>query len=308
MESTLKVSYSALNGEKFEISMPINETNFKALYLAAFAKYPQAGTLMQSKSLVLQGRFDEWSKSLNPTMGFPDFKDSLLQTRDITHIVQTFEKDIKDKVDSSFMLPFDQHYEKYLRIILEAAFSEWFETDFSSFIDKQERRVMGAKVIVNGLSNTKYNGLQGKIVTSVNEKGRYGVRLNKIGEVKSFKAQNLLPEIDEKQIEHWGFDLTNFEKGGFQKVLAVAGINEAGVRLQGHNASFAWRGEEVMITTACNPISGLYGRPWYRQREEDYASYIGISGTKQKVKEVVAAIHKHAEFIKDESPNERDFI
>jgi len=50
---------------------------------------------------------------------------------------------------------------------------------------------IGDAVVISGLKNGNYNGTRGKVVTGINEKGRYGVKLHKIGKSLSFKAHNL---------------------------------------------------------------------------------------------------------------------
>merc|ERR1711964_789835 len=74
------------------------------------------------------------------------------------------------------------------------------------------------------------------------------------------KAQGIEPEDTGKH----GFDLTDFSEGGFQKVLAIAGIEETSVRWQGYTPGYVWRGADVMIKTSNNPITGLYR---YRGKE-----------------------------------------
>ena len=50
---------------------------------------------------------------------------------------------------------------------------------------------IGDAVVISGLKNGNYNGTRGKVVTGINEKGRYGVKLHKIGKSLSFEAHNL---------------------------------------------------------------------------------------------------------------------
>ncbi len=114
----------------------------------------------------------------------------------------------------------------------------------------------------------------------------------------------------------WGFDLTDFEPNGFQKVLKGLGIPQEYVRSwhepdetikERQGRGFVWEGEGIMIETKNNPITGQYGTERMREPEKDYASYIGISGQPDQVKKAVELIKKYGD-AKDESPNRRDFI
>ncbi len=115
----------------------------------------------------------------------------------------------------------------------------------------------------------------------------------------------------------WGFDLTDFEPDGFQKVLKNLGMPQEFVRtwheadpelnLERQGRGFVWEGEGIMIETKNNPITGQYGNPKQREPEKDYAGYIGITGQPEQVKIAVKLIKMFGS-TKDESPNSRDFI
>jgi len=115
----------------------------------------------------------------------------------------------------------------------------------------------------------------------------------------------------------WGFDLTDFEPDGFQKVLKGLGIPQEYVRSwhepdeifkeERQGRGFVWEGEGIMIETKNNPITGQYGTERMREPEKDYASYIGITGVPDQVKKAVGLIKKYGD-AKGESPLTRDFI
>jgi len=114
----------------------------------------------------------------------------------------------------------------------------------------------------------------------------------------------------------WGFDLTDFEPDGFQKVLKQLGIPQEYVRTwhepddinkERQGRGFVWEGEGIIIETKNNPITGQYGNPKQREPEKNYAGYIGITGQPDQVKNAVKLIKKFGS-AKDESPNSRDFI
>jgi len=112
-------------------------------------------------------------------------------------------------------------------------------------------------------------------------------------------------KLNEDETAKWGFDLTQFKPGGFQKVLQALSIKPSPVK--GSYGEWEWKGNNILIATANNPITGKYysgGRP----DEKDYASYIGIEGDAKAVKKAVSLINKFADYIKGESKNTRDFI
>ena len=115
----------------------------------------------------------------------------------------------------------------------------------------------------------------------------------------------------------WGFDTTDFEPDGFQKILKNLGIPQEFARtwheaepklgLERQGRGFVWEGEGIMIETKNNPITGEYGNPKQREPEKDYAGYIGITGQPEQVKIAVKLI-KMFGTSKDESPKKREFI
>lgn len=114
----------------------------------------------------------------------------------------------------------------------------------------------------------------------------------------------------------WGFDLTKFKPQGFEKVLTELEIPQASVKEDigtlldntQYRRGFTWVGDGIEITTSNNPITGEYSNPRMRSAEKDYASYIGIEGDRAKVLKAVKAIKMNKNYIKAESPEERDFI
>lgn len=106
-----------------------------------------------------------------------------------------------------------------------------------------------------------------------------------------------------------GFDSTSFPSANhFAKVLAMAGIMSNAVPTRDKIGSFIWQGKDIEIVTGNNPITGEYSQPNRREPEIGYASYIGVEGKDKTVIAVVLEIKKQADFIKDESVGERDFI
>jgi len=115
----------------------------------------------------------------------------------------------------------------------------------------------------------------------------------------------------------WGFDLTDFEPDGFQKVLKELGMPQEFARtwheaepklgLERQGRGFVWEREGIMIETKNNPITGEYGNPRQREPEKDYAGYIGITGQPEQVKMAVKLIKKFGSS-QDESPKRREFI
>ena len=112
----------------------------------------------------------------------------------------------------------------------------------------------------------------------------------------------------------YGFDLTDFKNGGFQKVLRGLGIKPKAIRgdeVSGRKQSgWVWPGSGIIIVTGNNPITGEYysGGKIKRKSEKNYASYIGVEGNAKKVELAVQLIKKWADYIKNESPGKRNYI
>ena len=112
----------------------------------------------------------------------------------------------------------------------------------------------------------------------------------------------------------WGFDLTDFKPDGFKKVLKGLELQEGTVFRtfhedpEGVGRGFVWKNDHVTIETKNNPITGQYGTDRMREPEINYAGYIGIEGDRAHVLKAVKLIKQNASEIKDESPNNRDFI
>lgn len=111
--------------------------------------------------------------------------------------------------------------------------------------------------------------------------------------------------LTEQKAKH-GFDLSDFKPGGYKKVLKALGI-PATADHQG-SRGFFWKGRDILIVTGNNPITGKFNNPQNRKPERNYASYIGIEGSEEKVKRAVELIKKFTSYRKGESKGKRDFI
>ena len=120
---------------------------------------------------------------------------------------------------------------------------------------------------------------------------------------KNFRLQEY--KIFQPGFQH-GFDLSDFKPGGFKKVLKALGI-PATADHQG-SRGFFWKGRDILIVTGNNPITGKFNNPQNRKPERNYASYIGIEGSEEKVKRAVELIKKYTSYRKGESKGRRDFI
>ena len=124
--------------------------------------------------------------------------------------------------------------------------------------------------------------------------------------VKISKLLGVLGIETEKQIDaEWGFDLTYITSTNWKKVLSAVGITEKPVR---NDEKWVWSAKGIKIHTGNNPITGTYGTPGARKSEKGYASYIGIYGNAELVKNAATTIKTLAEFIKEETPNSSRFI
>lgn len=106
-----------------------------------------------------------------------------------------------------------------------------------------------------------------------------------------------------------GFDLTDFRSGGFQKVLKGMDIKPKGKlgKSKWGAPQWEWKGDDILIVTANNPITGEYAIKNGRENEKNYASYIGIEGDADKVIQAVDLIKKYGSY-KGESKGDRKFI
>lgn len=111
----------------------------------------------------------------------------------------------------------------------------------------------------------------------------------------------------------WGFDLSDFKKGGFQKTIKELEISDQPKdffsRDKKTRLGFEWNGDGIKIVTGNNPITGEFGiKMFSREPEKDYASSIGVEGDRAKVLKAVKLIKQNTSFRKDESKNERTYI
>lgn len=116
----------------------------------------------------------------------------------------------------------------------------------------------------------------------------------------------------------WGFDTTDFKKGGFQNVVKQLNLFDKPQKffttdLDGNPQQLAWewrsKKHDVTVVTVNNPITGEDGRAIFkRPNEKDFAGSIGVEGEKLKVEKAIKLIRDNATHIKGESPNDRDFV
>ena len=127
------------------------------------------------------------------------------------------------------------------------------------------------------------------------------------GDVKKVLAG---PVIDIKTgkevstVEH-GFDLTAIDAPKWKELLKLLGIPAKATNPDGKG--WQWQGEEILLVTGNNPLTGEYYREGERENEKGYASYIGIEGDPEKVELAADFISKNGDS-KDESPGNRDYI
>ena len=101
--------------------------------------------------------------------------------------------------------------------------------------------------------------------------------------------------------------------GGFKKFLKALSIpmiakgSSTGASWsQGNN--FYWRNKDIIIITANNPITGVYGTGG-RAPEKNYASYVGIeTKNPDDMERVVKLFKQHTSYRKGESVGRRAYI
>jgi len=94
----------------------------------------------------------------------------------------------------------------------------------------------------------------------------------------------------------YGFDITMFKPGGFQRVLSAVGLPVTNATLG--SDGWEWRGRDGEIVLSNNPITGVYGVPRRRSPEVDFGGFIGIRGTTAFVEKAANAIVENADYIK----------
>jgi hypothetical protein len=135
---------------------------------------------------------------------------------------------------------------------------------------------------------------------------------------KNFRLQES-PEVVTEAIKIFpagaqhGFDLTDFKPGGFKKFLKALSIpmiakgSSTGVSWS-DGKNFFWRNKDIIIITANNPITGVYGAGG-RAPQKNYASYVGIeTKNPDDMDRVVKLFKQHTSYRKGESVGRRAYI
>ena len=126
-------------------------------------------------------------------------------------------------------------------------------------------------------------------------------------ESQSSGMRTMIDEIENSDTkDKWGFDLTDISGEKWIEMLNM--IDASTTPEQGEKSGWYWRGQNVLVVSGNNPITGEYHNPESRSPEKGYASYIGIEGEADLVSEVADFIRANADEIKDEEPHERGFI
>ena len=139
------------------------------------------------------------------------------------------------------------------------------------------------------------------------------MKITKENLIKVIKEEIGLVRMLNEGRRQYGFDLTDFKSGGFQKVLRGLGIRQKKGE-EGRSSGWEWKGRGILIVTGNDPITWEYfssstGRsPIKRKAEKNYASYIGLEGDSKQVEKAVELIHKYASYIKREYPKRRSYI
>jgi hypothetical protein len=133
--------------------------------------------------------------------------------------------------------------------------------------------------------------------------------------------RELISEASSKSTTlEYGFDLTDFKPGGFQRFLKRVDISPKITPSRGKNGEFIWTNDGLGLTivTGNNPITGEYSIKGRRDPEVDFASYIGISveklddpdtvDPKEIMDYVVNALKSNTSYIKGEDKKKRSYI
>ena len=135
------------------------------------------------------------------------------------------------------------------------------------------------------------------------------IKIKKEESMKS-QARLLLESINESNAKA-GFDLTSIPADKWKQMLKQFGMPEDAEveNYDGSPIGFKWQGDDIVVLTGNNPITGEYGQTrMKREPEVGFASHIGIEGDADKVKGIFDFIKKNADYIKGYNKTEREFI
>lgn len=107
------------------------------------------------------------------------------------------------------------------------------------------------------------------------------------------------------KVHEAGFDLTDISAAKWKDLMFIIRGPLKPEKISGQ-LGWHWQGENVLVVTANDPISGVY-HSGGREVEKDYAGYIGIEGDPAAVKKVVQFIKKNSSY-KDFNSTSREFI
>ncbi len=105
----------------------------------------------------------------------------------------------------------------------------------------------------------------------------------------------------------WGFDLTDFGSN-WPAFCDEMGLEDTGERDPASNGFIFRNAAGLQVVTGNHPGTGEYRDPKARGLEPGYASYMGADGPPIEVWRFVAAVHRHATYVKDESSGRRNYI
>jgi len=124
--------------------------------------------------------------------------------------------------------------------------------------------------------------------------------MKNIQNFQEFLAESTINEASRE----YGFDLTEISANDWDQVLASVGIDSSDVEKT--NDGWLWKNDKISIYTANDPVTGKYYNN-SRSITKNYASYIGLEGDPETVRQVAALIKERGQF-KGESPTSRRYI
>lgn len=97
------------------------------------------------------------------------------------------------------------------------------------------------------------------------------------------------------------YNLTDFGSAeAWQRVLDDLGLVQDGR----NDTGYLWRGADLVVDTASNPITGIHAIHHSGPPEFGYASFMEAHGTPEAVRRFIEAVDTHATMIKGGEPTD----
>lgn len=101
------------------------------------------------------------------------------------------------------------------------------------------------------------------------------------------------------QTTEYGFDLTEFRIGAWERICALIDLEYAGRDVKNYN-TFMWTGLGLIVITTNNPITGEYHLGDHiRKPEIGFVGYISVIGKINRVAQFKKSVLERALYVKN---------